>query len=762
MSLWRRSRASVQFLLVLVFFGLVAYAIVPFSATERVALVPPGLEMDATQTTFLVAIGIDKLLTDPASYYDTAILYPDRTQLRSLEPLLGFALVGLPLRTLLHLGDVDLYEVLRWLVIFTSLTYCWLLFKATGVGSALSVAGAVACLSQPSLLNSIERLHIICIPLLLPVLFHGLMVWIDQPPRFGHRLGLFVWVALYPLCGMINATVCVIAGVLMLPWLWMMISGLWRHRRLGALAVPIVAAIVVDVVLLSPWLFDRGDLRVYGSPEFLSIKNWWPTPVPLRTGQLAASLEARVGFSILAAMAALLGTLTLSRRLALPRTGMPSKASARVSGLHLWTVPLLVIIVTVLASYGITRATATWPGVLFDVGCAAALAAYWRVQMQLPAARDVQGLAPHLIVIGAGLGVFLALVSFGPAYESNRHFLANGLTRVLIEAVPPLRFIREFNRIWIFAMLFWSVAVIVRLGLELQRWRPQFGTIAAAVLLAAAFTTISRRPLEASAPIEAPQDFVKLVAQSHGKGAIYVHPYMEWNTRSGVMMMDIARQLRRPIVNGYLGVSPPWFTYATNVLRKFPDPEALWLLKKWKVETVVSLEGDLKVLNLEAGERVLGQHDVAIWDLPPASYQLHPSGETALSAEAHERLEAKWTWLDRRAGTLRATVPVGFSVGAVEISFAQTAVPSVPATVDVFGFDGSGRIRVNQGFSGEWLHALAADALVHRKTPVATIKLQQSVTGDLEVECRDIVNPSISRVVLVGRRFTEGRRAVRH
>ena len=77
----------------------------------------------------LIGSGMEKLLTEPLSYYDTAILYPDRHQLRGTEPFLGFVLLGLPLKTLLRLSDSDVFEVLRWAIVFTCLTYGYLLLE---------------------------------------------------------------------------------------------------------------------------------------------------------------------------------------------------------------------------------------------------------------------------------------------------------------------------------------------------------------------------------------------------------------------------------------------------------------------------------------------------------------------------------------------------------------------------------------------------------------------------------------------------------
>jgi hypothetical protein len=292
MSRARPSAAGVQLALVLLFLSLVAFLIAPLSYGDKSVLVPPTHELDATLASLLVADGVDKLLTDPAGFYNTAILYPDRTQLRSTEPFLGYALLGLPLRSVFHLGDVDVFEMVRWLMLFASLTYAWLLFRAAGLDAALSAAGAAICLCQPNLLNGIERLQILSIPLLFPVLYHGLMVWAAQRPRAGHSLGLFVWLALYPLCGMINATVGLVAGLLVLPLLLKMCMDLWRERRLPAIARPGPCSDSQWMrSSLAPWLFDRADMAVYTSPAFLAIKSWRPTFVPLRIRQLPAFID---------------------------------------------------------------------------------------------------------------------------------------------------------------------------------------------------------------------------------------------------------------------------------------------------------------------------------------------------------------------------------------------------------------------------------------------------------------------------------------
>lgn len=758
MSRARPSTAGVQFAFVLLFLAIVAFLIAPLSYGDKSVLVPPTHELDATLASLLVADGVDKLLTDPAAFYNTAILYPDRTQLRSTEPFLGYALLAVPLRSVFHLGDVDVFEMVRWLMLFAALTYAWLLFRTAGLGVAMSAAGAATCLCQPNLLNGIERLQILSIPLLFPVLYHGLMVWTARRPRAGHSIALFFWLAMYPLCGMINATVGVVAGLFLLPLLLKMCLDLGREKRLPAIAVPVLAAVAVDALVLAPWLFDRADMAVYTTPAFLAIKSWRPTFVPLRARQLPAFIDGRVGVSVTVALALLCVVMVTLR--AARRTGDdPHRPMGdRIAEALIWLAPILTLAMTGLAAFGINRDGARWLGVLFDAGCAAALLAFWRSQVRLSGAKDQDDIARHLGLVSVGLGLFLCLVSFGPVYGTNRyHPVASGITTVLLDVVPPLQSIREFDRFWIFGILFLSVYAVLTMGRALGRHAPLIRGIAVAVLLVAAAASLFSRPLVASPAIEAPKDFVAFAARSTGKGAIYVHPYMKWNSRSGVLMIAIARELGRPIVNGYLGINLPWFSYAANVLHRFPDAEALWLLRKWKVETVVSLGSDVTGEGLEQVEKVGQQPDMVVWEVPPASDLSHPSAVMPSAPGAQQRIDTAWTRREREATiTFSVTAPSGFSVRRVEIQFGQTAVPLVPTAIDVYGVDGvdgAARVRLNEGLSGQWLQSLAADALVRRESPVATVRLVRPATGVIEMECTNSTDPPIERIVLIGDRL---------
>jgi hypothetical protein len=723
----------------------------PFSSVRKRVQVPPDGYLDATLAALVVADSVDKLLTNPRAFYDTAILYPDRTQLRSTEPFLGFALLALPLQSVARLGEARVFELLRWLMLFASLVYAYLLFRAAGVEVGLSAAGAAVALAQPNLLIGISRLQLLSIPLILAVLYHAVMVWGGREPRAGHSLALFGWMALYPLCGIINATVAVVGAVLLLPLIVKMGLELSRERRLASLISPAVAAVATDAIVLAPWLFDRADMRVYTSPDFLAVKRWAPTFVPLRASQVPSFLDTPVGAS-LAATLLVASALTVTGRAVWPWwRGPDSRPRDGVGRTHIWVVPGLAVAMAVAASYGFNRQEHRWLGWIFDAGCAAGMIAFWRAQLRVATPARPIDVAQLLSLVSAGLGVLLCLLSFGPVTDSNRHPLASVLTNVMLLVVPPLKAIREFDRLWIFGILFLSLYAVVRIGDLLRSRSPLMRTAVVVILLATVFATVNSRPLVASPAIEAPMDFVAAGARSTRTGAIYVHPYMKWNARSGVLMIAIARELKRPVVNGYLGVVPPWVTYATNVLWRYPDAEALWLLRKWKVETVFSVLSDPNSVRLEQLTSPIRPDEIEITELPAGDLP-HPSAPPA-AAIARERVETTWTQADRDIPTrLALKAPERFAIHRVEIHFSPTAVAAVPPAIDVYGIDGNQRVKLNDGLSGQWLEALAAEALVRREMPVATITLVHPVMGQLELRSTGKPPPPIERIVLVGER----------
>ena len=218
-------------------------------------------------------------------------------------------------------------------------------------------------------------------------------------------------------------------------------------------------------------------------------------------------------------------------------------------------------------------------------------------------------------------------------------------------------------------------------------------------------------------------------------------------------MIPSAKVLGRPIVNGSLGIAPPWFYYAGNVLHKFPDPEALWLMQKWKVDTVVSLVGNVKGATPPFANKVFENESGVVYDIAAAPEGTpHPSGQRCPPSEGHVPVAGALSRAERigEGASLNVTVPSGFVATSVEVSFGQPAVELVPESVDVYTRRGGSRVRLNQDHSGEWLASLAADAYVRHSSAVATIQLNEPQRGEFELEFRKSQKPPVERITLCG------------
>ncbi len=725
---------------VLLFFAGLAYVIAPFSRQPGRVLVPRGAGLDGVQETLLIGTGVDRLLAKPVSYYDTGILYPDHDQLRSTEPFLGFALLGVPLRLFLRLDDVTVFQSLRWIVAFASLVYAWLFFRAVGLDVVLAASGAGLAVAQPIVLGSIERLQFLSVPLIFAVLYHGLMVLRGARPRVGHAVALFACAALYPLCGMINAMACGVAAIVALPWIGRRLIDLWRSRRATPLLVPLALAAAADLAVLAPWWRDRSDLRPYARADFLQVKNWNGTAAPMGLHDLWTFLAGHVGPGLLVALA-------VGAAAALWRRGEAGRPTV-VARPHApgYLLVMLLYAIGLVALYPVDVANRVFPEAAFgfQIVCYATLAWYWRDQLTGPR-RGGEG---SVLALAPGLGLFLCLLSFGPATTSNDSPVATDLMTRLISAVPPLASLRDFDRIWMFGVLALSVYAVVSLGSRLRTGSGS-GRVAAAAIVVAVGLSVHGRTLEASDAVTAPEDFVQFASHSGRSGAIYVHPLMRWNSMSGVRMIAIARALHRPIVDGYLGIEPPWFSYATIVLGRFPDAESMWLLRRWHVETVLDLESGVPSAVPTGADAAFTSPFGTIFEVEPGPEDPHPSQGGVPGTTGLRRSEAAWS--PAGGGRIAIEVPAGFVTTAIEVHFAPTVVRPIPEAIDVYAAGDPGRTRLNDGRSGEWLQSLAADAWLHRRAPVAAIRLRGVRSGDLDLQARGGGDLPVARIVLEGR-----------
>lgn len=729
---------------VLVTFAALAYAISPVSPKPSTILVPGVAQLDAMQSTLLISTGMDSLVTRPRAYYDLGILYPDRNQRRSLEPFLAPAIIGLPLRHVLHLSDVHVFDAMRWLLAFVGLLYGYLLLRALHVGTALSVAGAAMCVAQPMVLNGNERLQFLSVALLLPVLYHALMLW-DGRSRLLHGTGLVVFALTGPMFSLVNAVSLVVGAILALPLLVRMLLSFHQRHRLTALLWPAAVATFAGAVLLAPWALDRADMAGYVSAAFLQVKHWNALDLPT-SADVGAFAALQFGWAFGAAAVTLCVARIATRRSITAPQSLDEHAPAL-----LWLAPIAALAV---AAIWMSRGAVPTPALLlFQASCYVAIVVFWIAQWRLPLDGE-DGMRQIVLTLSAGLGVLLCAAAFGPRFVSNSNPLAMDFVTRCLDIFPPLRSVREFYRVWMTGFVFLSLYVTMRLSAALQHTTPILRRVAATAIVAGVIALVAERPLTASDPVEAPRDVVALASHSLSRGAIYVHPLMRWDSKSCVLMMATARELRRPLVNGCLGLVPPWFPYAQRVLQRFPDAESLWLLRYWRVDTVVNLDTSHAIDVPGVLSKVFDGADGGVFEVLPASTAIsHPSAAAAGGTpDSGESFDASWHPDINRPGTWRIDTARPVVASAVELTFSldDIVMGEIPPEIAIYGGNGVDRVRLNQGDSGRWLESLAADALLHRQPPVITVRLPSPTAMPIFVDLGSGSAP-IARIVVRGR-----------
>jgi hypothetical protein len=130
----------------------------------------------------------------------------------------------------------------------------------------------------------------------------------------------------------------------------------------------------------------------------------------------------------------------------------------------------------------------------------------------------------------------------------------------------------------------------------------------------------------------------------------------------------------------------------------------------------------------------------------------HPSGGTCVASDARVRIAARFSLAERAAAgaSLTVAVPKGFRTGRVEIAFAPSVVEPIPESIEVYPAERAGGPRLNASHSGEWIESLAADSLLRRRSPVATVRLNAPRSGDLHVAFLKSMHPPIERLALCG------------
>ena len=391
------------------------------------------------------------------------------------------------------------------------------------------------------------------------------------------------------------------------------LAELRRKRRLAPCLLPVLLAVAFDALVLAPWMLDRADMEVYLSRQFLEVKHWSATPLPARLQDLPGFVVGWAGPAVVAAALMLAGwsvKQAIDRRVgksARPAISLPKQR-------YLLAVVALATALVVSAMFETGVMLVPWMKPVFQLACYATLLWFWREQWLAPSAADSNGSGQHVaVMLGAGLGVFLCLMSFGPVYATNPSPLATNFARVLLSIVTPLKSIqgipanRHVRRAGPVGFCHGAPGPRnARRGVERATGRGRHHRRDRAIQRVPApgrFSGYRGAKRIRRSRLEIPGPWRDLCAPLHE---------MEFDVgRADHCDRERAQTSDRQRLSGNLAAV---VLYASKVLHRFPDAEAVWLLRKWNVETVVSLAGDVGAEQAEAAHKTFANAYGVVWD----------------------------------------------------------------------------------------------------------------------------------------------------
>ncbi|MCC7185886.1 MAG: hypothetical protein IT185_06580 [Acidobacteria bacterium] len=386
---------------------------------------------------------------------------------------------------------------------------------------------------------------------------------------------------------------------------------------------------------------------------------------------------------------------------------------------------------------------------LYQLGIYLALLGFlvWQCRVVFPVCNEPWGRVAAPLM--CGLGAVTMVLSFGPDVPSHTNPMATDMTARLLDVVPPLKAMREFERFWAFGWTLGVAGVLAWIAATRRVWIPMRFALPAITLAVLSIWPLATRTTALTRRVEAAPWFVALAEKAPGTGPIYVHPLMTWNTPSCVLMPDAARQLGRPLVNGCLGVPPPWFGPAAEVLRRFPDAEAIWLLRRWGVQAVVHLSNDLHVPETTALRLETATSEGRVYTvLDDGALPSHPSrGDTA---ETGRLARVSVGEVTTEAEGIRIAAPDDVWIWGVEVQFSTEGLVVAPMPTEItVTADRAGAPRLNRAAAGHWMQSLAAEALLARTAPVAVIMFDAPHRGPLRLLGAGL-GTMVHRVVVLG------------
>jgi hypothetical protein len=265
--------------------------------------------------------------------------------------------------------------------------------------------------------------------------------------------------------------------------------------------------------------------------------------------------------------------------------------------------------------------------------------------------------------------------------------------------------------------------------------------IVSTLLIAVAFTGIIGSEFGVTVLNEIPDGY-RLLDASTEKGGLLELPLIRWNNRLAVFRMAWQREHGRPIVDGMTSQAPPWFRHAREVFNTFPSDECLWLMRRWRIDSVLISEPfrEIETAALSRGDGIQRGvlKDWKLYDIKSKNVAAFATDDlaetfewkTPKTAPNRQALLTDGATYYTKAVELDADENLEFEINkdktlnAIKIDYGYGFNARIPSRIEVEGLINGRWEKVVSHKSGRFLRARAADLLLHRKPArlVITVK----------------------------------------
>jgi hypothetical protein len=748
---------------------LAALTVSPLTANpERVIFSRADRNTDTLFQAVDVSNGVDKLLSDPFNYYTRQYLYPDHNQLRLTDTFLSEALLAAPLRILFSDKWLLIASLARIFTVILTALATMLMLREFGVGRWAAITGGLLAVLVSNYGIHIDRIQTLSLQWPALAVFFAVRLCKGKNGLIN-SVGLAASLFLLVHSSIYTAVMLVSLVPFFIPVFvtgGRGVPGYWR--KVAALTLVTATAALLVATAMWPWLTDRWDLGAYLEKEFREVRRFNTSCIgpliksPPEFINTAMPLMPAVRYDgyypghalILAVLGVVLfGIASRADRqkadIRPPPTQPRGKgiiALYRCSGFLTAVAGSLTAII--LGSWAFGFRPLQINGLLVDVLIWGTLAG-WVVKLACwpqpwsggPATKNFLGSASFL----AATVLFLLAQGSPIRNYATGPVIANGIFGPESLLFPPLGELRFLYRITATASLFLIAGLALRLDMHAKAKHERLVPVFSAFLIIISFAGWIGAGFGEVASPALPEGY-SLLKDSSGRGGLLELPLPVWTSHLAVYRIVWQREYGRSIVDGSSSLEPPWFAHAREVLNSFPSQESIWLLRRWKVGSVLAQSDFLKgggtlltnkkgvVFEGSRGGMVLFDIDITSESHGFRDDQLSDSARwlvphfnsPAIAARLSDRITFHTKSIVLKSGqTLDFRIDPGDRLEAVMIDYGFALGAEIPSSLKVLAeLDGEWR-DITKGRTGGFLRSRTADLLLNRKPAKLVIEVKQ-------------------------------------